>query len=159
MFLFVFQHTFALTSSAVIYCVNLLLKVEFISFTYLTSPEIVLEIVSDIWLYLNTLCFNNMCSAALWLVAQSCLTLCDTMVYSLPGSSVHEILQARILEWVAMPSSRGSSQPRDRIQVSLIARMFFTIWATREALNYMKKWSEVKWNHSVMSDSLWPHGL
>ena len=45
---------------------------------------------------------------------QSCLTLCDHMDYSLPGSSVHGILQARILEWVAMPSSRGSSQSRDR---------------------------------------------
>ena len=44
---------------------------------------------------------------------QSCLTLCDLMDYSLPGSSVHGILQARILKWVAMPSSRGSSQPRD----------------------------------------------
>ena len=43
------------------------------------------------------------------------------------------ILQARILEWVAMPSSRGSSQPRDQTQVSLIAGRFFTIWATREA--------------------------
>ena len=44
-----------------------------------------------------------------------------------------EILQARILEWVAMPSSGGSSQPRDRTQVSHIAGGFFTIWATREA--------------------------
>ena len=44
---------------------------------------------------------------------QSCLTLYDPMDCSLPGSSVHGILQARILEWVAMPSSRGSSQPRD----------------------------------------------
>ena len=44
---------------------------------------------------------------------QSCPTLCDPMDCSLPGSSVHGILQARILEWVAMPSSRGSSQPRD----------------------------------------------
>ena len=47
-------------------------------------------------------------------VAQSCLTLCDPMDCSLPGSSVHGIFQARILEWVAVPSSRGSSQPRDR---------------------------------------------
>ena len=47
---------------------------------------------------------------------QSYLTLCDPMDYSLPGSSVHGILQARILEWVAMPSSRGSSQPRDQIE-------------------------------------------
>ena len=45
------------------------------------------------------------------LVAQSCLTLCDSMDYSLPGSSVHGILQARVLEWVAIPSSRRSSQP------------------------------------------------
>ena len=65
--------------------------------------------------------------AVLCLAAQSCLTLCDTVDYSLPGSSVHRILQARILEWVVMPSSRGSSQPRDRTQVSLIAGRFFTI--------------------------------
>ena len=45
---------------------------------------------------------------------QSCLTLCDSMDYSPPGSSVYGILQARILEWVIMPSSRGSSWPRDR---------------------------------------------
>ena len=49
---------------------------------------------------------------------QSCSLLCDAMDYSPPGSSVHRILQARILEWVAMLSSRGSSQPRDRICVS-----------------------------------------
>ena len=46
--------------------------------------------------------------------------------------TVHGILQARILEWVAVPFSRGSSQPRDQTQVSCIAR-FFTSWATREA--------------------------
>ena len=46
-------------------------------------------------------------------VAQLCPTLCDPMDYSLPGSSVHGILQARILEWVAISSSRGSSQPRN----------------------------------------------
>ena len=58
---------------------------------------------------------------------------CSVVSYSLqpkdcspPGSSVHGILQARILEWVAMPSSRGSSQPRNRIQVSCIAGRFFT---------------------------------
>ena len=44
---------------------------------------------------------------------QSCLTLCDSMDHSPPGSSLPEILQARILEWVAIPSSRGSSEPRD----------------------------------------------
>ena len=50
---------------------------------------------------------------------QSCLTLCNPMDCSLPGSSVHGILQARILEWVAMPSSRGSSWPRDWTHISL----------------------------------------
>ena len=67
------------------------------------------------------------------LVAQSCPTRCDPMDYSPPGSSVHGILQARILEWVAMPSSRGSSQARDWTQVSCIPGRFFTVWATREA--------------------------
>ena len=49
---------------------------------------------------------------------QSCPTLCDTMDYGPPLSSVHGILQARILEWVAMSPSRGSSQPRDRTCMS-----------------------------------------
>ena len=60
---------------------------------------------------------------------QSCPTLCDPMDYSPPGSSVHGILQSRILEWVATPSCRGSSWPRDwtRIScVSSIAGRFFT---------------------------------
>ena len=61
-------------------------------------------------------------------VAQSCPTLCDSVDYT-----VHGILQARILEWVAFPFSRGSSQPRDQTQVSCIAGRFFTSWATREA--------------------------
>ena len=60
-------------------------------------------------------------------IAQLCLTLCDPMSCSLPGSSVHGILQARILEWVAIPFSRGSSQPRDGTQVSHIAGVFFTV--------------------------------
>ena len=67
------------------------------------------------------------------LVAQSCLTICDSVDYSLPGSSVHVILQARILEWVAIPFSRGSSLPGDWTQVSYIACKVFTNWATREA--------------------------
>ena len=52
------------------------------------------------------------------LATQSCLTLCDPVDCSPPGSSVHGILQARILEWVAISFSRGSSRPRDRTQVS-----------------------------------------
>ena len=58
---------------------------------------------------------------------QSCPTLCDPMDHSPPGSSVQRILQARILEWVAMPSSRGYSQPRGQTQVFCIAVGFFTL--------------------------------
>ena len=61
----------------------------------------------------------------LWLVTQSRSTLCDPMDCSLPGSSVHGILQAGILEWVAMPSFRVSSQPRDQTQVFCTAGGFF----------------------------------
>ena len=60
------------------------------------------------------------------LVAQSCPALCDPIDCSLPGSSVYGILQTRILEWVAIPFSRGSSPPRDWTQVSYIAGRFFT---------------------------------
>ena len=59
-------------------------------------------------------------------VAQSCPTLCDPMDCSLPGSSVHGIFQARILEWVAISFSRESSQPRDQTRVSSIADRRFT---------------------------------
>ena len=57
-------------------------------------------------------------------------TLCDPTLYGLLGSSVHGILQARMLEWVAIPFSKGSSQPMDWTQVSHTAGGFFTIWAT-----------------------------
>ena len=60
------------------------------------------------------------------LVSQSCLTLCDPVDCSPPGSSAHGILQARVLEWVAMPSSRRCSQPRDQTRVSCITGRFFT---------------------------------
>ena len=64
-------------------------------------------------------------------VDQSCPTIFDPMDYT-----VHGIFQARILEWVAFPFSRGSSQPRDQTQVSHIAGGFFTSWATRETQEY-----------------------
>ena len=60
-------------------------------------------------------------------VAKFCPTFCDPMDCSLPGSSVCGILQASILEWVAIPFSRASSQPRDQTGVSCIAGRFFTI--------------------------------
>ena len=76
-----------------------------------------------------------LCSRSVYvcvLLAQLCPTLCNPMDCSPPGSSVHEISQARILEWVAIPFSRGSSLPRDQTQVSWIAGRF-TVQDTREA--------------------------
>ena len=71
-------------------------------------------------------------------VAQSCPTLCDPKDCSLPGSSLHGILQARVLEWVAISFFRESSQPRDRTQVSRIPGRCFNLWATRKALPTLK---------------------
>ena len=66
--------------------------------------------------------------------AQSCPTRHDRMDCSPPDSSVHGILPTRLLEWVAIPFSRGSSWPKDQTQVSYIEDRFFPIWAIREAL-------------------------
>ena len=71
------------------------------------------------------------CAESEVLVVQSCPTLCDPMDCSLPDSAIHGILQARILERVAIPFSRGSSQARYQTQVSCIAGRFFTIRATK----------------------------
>ena len=68
-----------------------------------------------------------------WLSSSSSRLCIDC---SLPGSSVHGILQARILEWVAIPSSKGSSWVRDQTLISCIAGRFFTIWATRGVLRW-----------------------
>ena len=73
---------------------------------------------------------NESKSESHWVMSK----FCDRMDWSLPGSSVIGILQARILEWVDVPFSTESSQPKDWTQVSLIAGEFFTVWATREAL-------------------------
>ena len=83
---------------------------------------------------------------------QSCPTLCDPMDYSPPGSSVNGILQARMLEWVAMPSSRESSWTRDWTWVSCIGRWILYHWDIWEApssklkvnVKYMKGWLEEK---------------
>ena len=71
-------------------------------------------------------------------VAQSCPTLCNPMDCSPPGSSTHGILQTRILEWVAISFSRGSSQHRDRTQVSFIVGRLFTLWGTRVHIRYFQ---------------------
>ena len=81
-------------------------------------------------------------------VAQSCPTLCDPMDCSPPGSSVHGIFQAWILEWVDISFSRGSSWARDQTQVSRIVGRRFTVWATREDQtrdnnsNYLRSWHD-----------------
>ena len=84
---------------------------------------------------------------------QSCRLLWGPMDCSPLGSSVHGTLQARILEWVTMPSSRGSSQDRDQTCVSCIAGGFFTTEPPGKPLNLYS----VQFIHSVMSDSLQPH--
>ena len=78
--------------------------------------------------HLQTTGWMHACS-----VAQSCLTLCDSMDYGLPGPSVHGIFQARILEWVAISSSRASFSPRDWTHISCISRRILYNWATWEA--------------------------
>ena len=96
------------------------------------------------------------------LVVKLCLTLYNPVDYIVPGSSVHEVSQARIQEWVAISSCRGSSQPRDGTQVSCIAGGFFTDRVTREAhfrasltkhrkqggLSHRHLWSRCNGNHS-----------
>ena len=81
------------------------------------------------WWVWDNLCHHSSESE----IAQSCLTLCNPMDYSPPGSSIRGIFQARVLEWVAISFSRGSSWSKDRTQVSRIAGRRFTVWATREA--------------------------
>ena len=83
-------------------------------FIYLSISQICCNIVSDISSLIQVF-------IAKVLVAQSCPTLYDPVYCSLPGFSVHKIVQARILEWDAIPFSRGSSQPRDQTQVSTLA--------------------------------------
>jgi len=87
-------------------------------------------------------------------VAQSCLTLCDPMDCSLPGSSLHGILQARLLERIAISSSRGFFRLRERTCISSIAGGFFTTEPQGKPPKEM-----VQFSFSVVSDSLWPHGL
>ena len=94
------------------------------------------------------------------LVAQSCPTLCNPINCSPPGSSVHGIHQARILEWVATSVSRRFSQLRDRTWVSCRAGRFFTIRATREAQNerHFRRRRHTNWGlQPVSNQHLFPH--
>ena len=80
--------------------------------------------------------------------------LCNPMDCSLPGFSVHGILQARILEWVAIPFSRESSLLRDWTWVSWFAGRFFTVWTPRGAYLYVwKYWSRNKKRHTIFMNS------
>ena len=88
--------------------------------------------------FLNECFLTNFHNYATSLCVWKCYLLshvwlfCDPMDRSLPGFSAHGVLQARIQEWVAVPFSRGSSQPRDQIQVSYIRGRFLTVQASRE---------------------------
>ena len=97
----------------------------------------------EIW----TVTCKSMKSESVSEVAQSCPTLCDPMDYSLPGSSVSGIFQARILEWVAIPFSRRSARPRDWTRVSRTVGRRFTIWATREVEHSLRSYTKInpKW--------------
>ena len=84
---------------------------------------------------------THICSLAKW--PHSCPALCDPMDCSPSGSSVPGILQVRILEWVAMASSRGSSWPRDPIHVSCTCSQILYCWATREASHRWCYWASL----------------
>jgi len=82
-------------------------------------------------------------------VTQSCPTFCDPMDCSLPCSSVHGIFPARVLEWVVISFSRGSSWPRDQTRVSHIIGRCFIVWATREVHLWWKCFYFPIWETSV----------
>ena len=105
-------------------------------YNYFTVSEssCLLTALSTVVFYLN---LTNYPMLLLLLAAQSCPTLCSPRDCRPPGSSVHGILQARILEWVAIPFSRGSSQSRDGTWVFCIAGRFLTIWATTQGCSQM----------------------
>ena len=93
-----------------------------------------------------------------YLVVQSFPTLCDPMNWA-PDSFIHGILQARMLEWVAITFSRGSSQPRDRTLVSCITSRFFTVRATREANDTHKGGSVIKKKICLTMQEMWVRSL
>ena len=114
--------------------ISYVLPLPFIFFLSLIAVLMMLG-SREAWLYV---CERNVhvgmdVSESKGLVAQLCLTLCNPMDCSPPGSSVHGILQTRILVWVAVSFSRGSSQPRAQTWVSWIVGRFFTVWAARGA--------------------------
>ena len=89
-------------------------------------------------------------------VAQSCPTLCEPIDYSLPGSSVHGISQAIVLEWIAISFSRGSSQPRARTVVSCFVDGSVTVWATKERRSYLSNLAEDNLQPSLNNGEMGP---
>ena len=83
------------------------------------------------------------------LVTQSCMILWDHVVCSPPGSCVHGIFQARLLEWVAIPFSRGSFLPRDQTQVSCIAGRFFSVWTSMFTIIHIFAWWISLWYNAA----------
>ena len=113
----------------IVICLFLLFSIS-ISQLVFTSWNFILKLL----ILVLTLPFNSAnhypCLIVAHSVTKSCSTLCNPMDYSPPGSSVHGISQARILEWVAMSSSRGSSWPRDATRTSYSGIQILYFWAT-----------------------------
>ena len=89
------------------------------------------QIINDLWY--NPILVSSIVWLCCCLVAKSCLTHCNPIDCSPPGSSVHGVFQARILEWVAISFARRFSRPRDGTSVSCLGRWILHCWATREA--------------------------
>ena len=107
-----------------------------------------------VWFICQCTKLKKLCGHSLKVkVTQSCLTLCDSMVYR-----VHGILQARILQWVAVPFSRGSSQPRDWTQVSHIVGWFFK--PGLRICSNTKWWREhrLRWAYALLLGHTAQHG-
>ena len=124
------------------WCLSIyLLKDISVTFSFADFLKIKLELISSIVLVLGV----QQSYSVIWVYMSESVSysvMSDSLQpyglfatpWSPPGSSVHGILQVRILEWVVMPFSRGSSRSRDRTQVSCIVCIFFIIWATRKAV-------------------------
>ena len=104
------------------------MKCDFIYWAIIMCPAMFSVLWIQNWVSQARVPFSRRLSSSVCVVScfKSCPSLCDPMDSSQPGSSVHGILQARILEWVAMPSSRRSSSPRDQTCISCLAGRFFT---------------------------------
>ena len=147
------------------------------SYQQLWSTDILLPI-SLVTSRINTSnCSHTKYESEKWVSHSSHVRLCDPMNCRLPGSSVHGIFQARVLEWVAISFSRGSFWPRDWTQVSHTAGRCFTIWATRDyvmlinlhQISILRMWSRKQWksqyhfkansNSNLPSDTMLCSGL